>query len=319
MDKLHLLQFLREAGLSRILPQVERLLLPSIRLIAQASDDAQIPVGASKLGGLPDLPADIAWPQCKSMSPDETYFIDVQRQGGPLWFLLQVNLADTASMDSEAALPNTGMLYFFAALWKDGFPMDGITPDCWKVIYYDGKPSLLRRTPVPAIPEGLRNALELESYLSAEFQIKPCAFEFEQFYALPRTAIGNIGLNDLETEAVQSTLYDLTRGKSREPSHLLLGKAQEVQYDMEGLCESSQPENRHTWEEWHIMSSAEQRQYEVDMDAKGKENWRLLFQVDTDPDIGLEWQAYGRGYFWIRKEDLAARNFDRVCLVTQHT
>ncbi len=318
MNRQQVLERIHEAGLSRIADDVEALLKPSIRLIAHVSDDAQIPVGASKLGGLPDLPAHVAWPQCKSMSPDETYWIDVQRQGGPLWFLLQVNLTDTASMDSEATLPHAGMLYFFAALWKDGFPMDGITPDCWKVIYYDGDLTSLRRTPVPVIPEGLRNALELESYLSAEFQIKPCTFELEPYYALPAVALHSIGLDERETQIAYDKLYDLTHGKDKEATHLLLGNAQETQSDMGWECESAQPEYASVWDNWHNTSSAEHKQFYANMHNQG-EKWCLLLQMDNAPDIGLIWEGYGRGYFWIRKEDLAARNFDRVCLVTQHT
>ena len=39
------------------------LLRSAIRLDLQSADDATLPVGQSKLGGLPDLPDDMAWPQ----------------------------------------------------------------------------------------------------------------------------------------------------------------------------------------------------------------------------------------------------------------
>ena len=49
------------------------------------------------------------------------------------------------------------------------------------------------------------------------------------------------------------------------------------------------------------------------------ENWRLLLQLDTiqQGKFSLDFGDYGRVYFYIRTEDLAARRFDRVWLVLQ--
>ncbi|MDE6456092.1 MAG: DUF1963 domain-containing protein, partial [Dysosmobacter sp.] len=50
------------------------------------------------------------------------------------------------------------------------------------------------------------------------------------------------------------------------------------------------------------------------------EDWLLLFQLDSIQrgTFSLEFGDYGRIYFYIRKEDLAARRFDRVWLVLQY-
>lgn len=315
MNKQQLLERIHEAGLSRIAADVEALLKSSVRLAAHASDDAQIPVGASKLGGLPDLPADVAWPQCQDLSWGEGWWTKEQIQGGPLFFLLQLNMADVAHLDSEHALPDTGMLYFFAALWKDGFPNDGVEPDSWKVIYYDGERNLLRRTPAPPVSD----EMDIDTPLPLGEQIKPCTLVFEECYVLPRNALYSMGVTAEENDTVGPMLFDLTIGDEKESSHLLLGNAQEVQNAMQGQCETFHLDNEPTWEERQNMSSAELRQYYIRMEEQGERKWRLLLQVDTAPDIRLEWQEWGRGYFWIRSEDLAARNFDIVCLVMQHT
>ena len=49
------------------------------------------------------------------------------------------------------------------------------------------------------------------------------------------------------------------------------------------------------------------------------ENWQLLFQLDTVADNGFElmFGDCGRVYFYIPKEDLTARRFDRVWLILQ--
>jgi uncharacterized protein YwqG len=91
---------LRAAGLERLAEVAKRLTLPAIRIEPTMVDEDTIPLGASKLGGRPDLPPDMAWPE---------------RDGKPLGFLAQFNLAEVAPYDVEKALPPSGMLYFFYA------------------------------------------------------------------------------------------------------------------------------------------------------------------------------------------------------------
>ena len=49
------------------------------------------------------------------------------------------------------------------------------------------------------------------------------------------------------------------------------------------------------------------------------DRWVLLFQMGTveDDETELMYGDCGLIYFWIRKEDLAARNFDNVRLILQ--
>jgi len=61
-----------------------------------ASTGEDVPVGASKLGGVPDLPADLEWPAWG---------------GRPLDFLAQIDLAE---LEIETGLPKQGLLLFFA-------------------------------------------------------------------------------------------------------------------------------------------------------------------------------------------------------------
>lgn len=46
-------------------------------------------------------------------------------------------------------------------------------------------------------------------------------------------------------------------------------------------------------------------------------DWVQLLAVDTDDAANMMWGDMGRGYFMIRKQDLAARDFDAVWLVSQ--
>jgi len=45
--------------------------------------------------------------------------------------------------------------------------------------------------------------------------------------------------------------------------------------------------------------------------------WQLVLQIDSDIETGMEWGDMGRLFLCARKEDLAARRFDRCWMVMQ--
>ena len=47
------------------------------------------------------------------------------------------------------------------------------------------------------------------------------------------------------------------------------------------------------------------------------DDWQLLFQLDSDHLAGFEWADGGSLFFAIRRQDLAARRFDRCWLTLQ--
>ena len=75
--------------------------------VMNVGDD--VPVGASKIGGAPDLPEDLEWPAWKDR---------------PLDFLAQINLAEVAGFGLDTGLPQSGLLLFFA----DTLHCAGLTP-----------------------------------------------------------------------------------------------------------------------------------------------------------------------------------------------
>ena len=64
-------------------------------------------LGCSKMGGLPDLPEDIAWP------------VADDRDGEFAEFLMQINFADVPPIDAYD-LPETGHMWVFIASSDDG-------------------------------------------------------------------------------------------------------------------------------------------------------------------------------------------------------
>src|SRR5262245_29681 len=72
-----------EVGLSHEKATILSLCQPSIRLLLTEADDATIPIGTSKLGGLPDFPPEMQFPVYKDMA---------------ISFIGQINLAELAAI-----------------------------------------------------------------------------------------------------------------------------------------------------------------------------------------------------------------------------
>jgi uncharacterized protein YwqG len=87
-------------------------MLPSIRLVAQPANAADLPLGGCRIGGRPDLPRSMTWPRRSDAAGEdpEAWEPDLN---GPLQFILQVNLAVAAPFDVGHLLPTTGLLSFF--------------------------------------------------------------------------------------------------------------------------------------------------------------------------------------------------------------
>jgi uncharacterized protein YwqG len=49
----------------------------------------------------------------------------------------------------------------------------------------------------------------------------------------------------------------------------------------------------------------------------GAIDWTLLLQIDSDDRVGMMWGDVGMLYFWIRRQDLASRKFDKVWTILQ--
>jgi Domain of unknown function (DUF1963) len=91
------------------------------------SAESQIPIGASKFGGLPDVPFDFSIPH------DE--------RGVPCSFVAQIDLAQVSKFDAESLLPKTGLLSFFASEYDYSEGKINGNP----VFYFSEGASLLRR------------------------------------------------------------------------------------------------------------------------------------------------------------------------------
>lgn len=138
-----LLEEVASANLPELKDRVLRLARPALRMKKTEADDEEIPVGSSKLGGLPDLPPDFPWPpggDCHAIYNDDTGGTD--RLAG---FMAQVNFAEIADTQAAKDLPETGVLSFFCFQDIENDNPDAIGAKA--ILFPDSK--VLVRTPAP--------------------------------------------------------------------------------------------------------------------------------------------------------------------------
>jgi uncharacterized protein YwqG len=104
-------------GLKKLRTAIRKLARPAILLVTTKSTEAKIPPGATKIGGRPDLPEECDWP--------------AYRDGRPLAFLAQINLADVAKAGTPIkGLPSSGLLSVFSVWgWTEDGDFDPQTPE----------------------------------------------------------------------------------------------------------------------------------------------------------------------------------------------
>jgi len=259
--------------------------------------------GQSRLGGRPDVPRDFEWPRFQDKDDDSA---DANR---PLTFLAQVNLADATRYDTEGLLPTAGVLSFFYEMETQEWGFDPRDKGSARVFFFED-PATLRPASVPDdlddwFPDGqaisYRNMVDLPAWLG--FTELP--EEVRRTNPLPGP------LTDIEWED-----YDAMREEYGAPSEgddavttKLLGHPDVVQNPMEAECEM-------VTRGMADGAEGEEISQELRDDIeKASRDWTLLFQMGTDS--GLEFGDVGHINYWIKKQDLARRDFDKAWLILQ--
>lgn len=281
---------MKERGLSGYYDALAPLAKNAIRITLQELEEASLPVGASKFGGHPDLPAGIDW-----------FRMDVADI--PLSFIAQINFSEIASHDLERKLPEKGMLYFFYDCSADGMPwgFDPEDSDGWKVYFYDGDLSALSRAEAPEDLEEVDNGIL--------FGCAGLRFETAVELPSPESDLTN-GLDLPQDGETQDAWWEWSDEMTDDISNKLLGHADPVQNGMELECEYVTNQiNCGTPEGYQIAKSRG-----LDRNAA---RWNLLLQIDSNEEIGMMWGDMGRLYLWITEEDLKSRQFENCWLILQ--
>jgi uncharacterized protein YwqG len=268
-------------GVPHLVNGLRYALKPSIRMKASPQQEDEIPLGSSKLGGMPDLPLAWRWPQIRGIH---------------LPFIAQIRLSDVARYDIEGVLPRSGILSFF---YDSEMHQWEHANRCWDVHYYAGDLGQLRRGPIP--PDLLKRIWKRDRRTLAS-----CVVEFSNELTAPPfdsldTAQFDLDENYFDFLEAVEYFYN----ESLHPSiHRLLGHPDAIQNDMQLECQ--------------FMFENQVATYPPPEEVrKMARTWILLLQIDSDDHIKRDWGDNGRIYFWIRNDDLQRQNFERVRVILQ--
>lgn len=261
-------------------------------LKAHPIPEGELPLGASRLGGQPDLPADFEWPA---------------HEGEPLGFLGQFNLRDLGALPCAAALPAEGQLAFFYDWTREPWGFDPKDRTAARVVYVPGGP-LVRHL----LPAGL-----------ADFDY-PSPVTFEPLFTIPRLDAQAFDWQALGVDGDSIDWYELDEAlrelRPARPQHQLLGHPYRVQNPMETECQFASSGLYCGDETGYAKGAADAAL------VAGIGDWMLLYQCDSDDTeyddpnglgIGHMWGDCGLLYFWVRRQDVAQRDFARTWTILQ--
>lgn len=292
--------------------------LRAATLLRPRGVDESLPIGASRLGGQPDLPESVPWPswdgfierdrildaeRSTSMKkalaalgasvPDGALCIPRGCKPAPLSLLAQLNLTEIP--DGTGLLPEHGWLCFFYDAVQQPWGFEPRHRGAARVLYVEHDAGPLRRIePPPGV----------ERFVATTLQPEVTA-------TLPRWAY-QLGLG---SEQAENDLYNELFGNDADerPDHRLFGWPKQIQGDMDRECQLvTNGINCGSATRGHRSAKAKRLE-------AGINDWVMLLQIDSDGDTPPGW-AWGDGgcvYFWIRRQDLAARRFERAWAILQ--
>lgn len=241
----------------------------SIRLVSVPDGGAE--VGASRLGGHPDLPIDFEWPKPGRRA---------------LSFVAQLNLSQLQPYDTQQRLPTTGVLSFFYDI-RSAFRGKDTDPSKARVYWFSPSQRLEHRAPPKGVASWKQCGLRCFAELTLPFGRSSVA--------------GGLGVENY------FAFYAEARSLLREPNrdgdlHRVLGHPDAIQGDMT---------RRIVYE----LAKVDLRRPRAELEREARD-LELLLQVDSDANAEMMWGDLGRLFFWNRKNDLAAANFETVyCLL----
>ncbi|MFV0275568.1 MAG: DUF1963 domain-containing protein [Parahaliea sp.] len=331
-----------------VMELVTAAMVSSIAFVPLAGDSGP---GATRFGGVPDLPPAIVWPYHQDIDiarleamAGRSHREHIRSHAGaplPLSFVAQIDLAEARGLGSIASdLPGQGRLLFFydyaLGPWDDG-------PGVARVIWDQSEPAQLRAAVLPARLQALdsgaraayaaeiaRHGWEVEEDYNPGYIAPAVPMQLvEDWSLLSASAVESTGMAVLENTLVtepgdsetQISLYDLYIDFYPEDPNPVEQAFGYLGHRLLGYPEPEQDDPRYgpAFEDFLDGRAEDDRLRQVFFDQQRQRaaDWRLLLQVDIAR--WLQTGTEGTVYFLIRREDLRARRFDRVWAVYQQT
>jgi len=276
-------------------------------------------VGNCRIGGDPDLPPSISWPQTEN--------------GLYLNFVMQINLADLPPI-TDHPLPGQGMLYFFVE--SD----DSCTEVSSTLLFYDGDMSLLARVPSPDYSQ-----LVHEYYVDLEpHKIVPIVTIDLPEYGSDTFKMVEVVLENADPDTIAEKYCELLESLSWVDNGMLivsklLGHASEIDGDMrlhaclhkagqnvlihnhhkgldeiEILLQKAEQEKETLEIEYYrkVKESLAWFQRNKELLHKARREWIQLLKIDSNRSVDLSIWDSGSFNILIRKHDLYNNDFSNI-------
>ncbi|WDF78367.1 YwqG family protein [Mucilaginibacter sp. KACC 22773] len=264
-------------GLTQYLPAIIPHVQPRIDLTLAPVNENELTTGQSKVGGQPDLPESVMWP--------------ITEEGKPMSFIAQLNCRDFAGLDESGLLPAEGVIAFFYCADQAAWGFDPKDEQRFKVIYFNPTTDLKRRQFPGDLPE--------------ESQFNSNSIKAEKSLSIPRWREKVI--DDKISEDDFDNYAEVASGVDNQ----IFGYANYVQNPMELECQLVT----------NGLYCGNSSGYEDPQRAElenGINDWILLLQIGSEDDkTGMMWGDAGRLYYWIKKQDLKEKRFDKAWFILQ--
>jgi hypothetical protein len=292
----------------------------------RAGDEAEIALGATKIGGAPDLPAGISWPwrppypdherrvealqgfvgRMKEEGGFEDYIVSFERKvaedarwiaaAAPLTFIAQIDLAAiwrAGPIDPD--IPREGRLLFFYDTGKR--PEGNRTADITGArLIYDVTPAaaLIRAAPPPELMQ-----LKKEASFPAQRCVLSAAISPPSYLSLGWDACPMRGKS---RKAAENWWWEHT---DRNHDHRIGGHPIQIQgYDMQVQCAL-------------VSKGVSYGSRTAGVFKPAAKNWLLLVQIASDRSARMMWGDMGNLYVWIHRDALRARRFEEARVISQ--
>jgi len=284
IDQIGVRRLLKRVGLGHRSRELVPLASSAVRIRTTPAHGEPLSVGASRIGGRPDLASGSEWPTWNR---------------APLAFLAQLDVADLRRHLVASPLPSTGLLSFFYDADQKTWGFDPEDRESWRVLYHPDDTVLAPTEP----PAGLPRAA----------QFTTCSLTFEPTTTLPpgdQPDVVSLALEGWEWD-LYSELVGSVPDDDAEPMHQVFGHPAAIQNgDMALECQLVANGLHGSDPEIYDDSRAEGL-------GQGSRDWSLLLQLDSDEHAKMMWGDAGRLFFWARRDEIEAARFDRSWMILQ--
>jgi len=356
-NKAELEAALRAAGLGEWASRLAALARHSIIFVPGSIEDrAAAPIGASRLGGQPDLPPDVDWPARPPVDVEGTAgpvpgglllgprhwlrrlfrtqdwkrvsqqwegtrqaVSDVRNRAWPLSFVAQIDFAEVNAVHALDGFPSAGRLLLFCDPYD--WPW-GATEDQARVrVIFTEVPAerLQRRRPPQEFDEPSARQVMPTGYVFRPRVLCPTVWLLPPPLAFAEQPRAWAPPKWPAWSAYEQFWRDLY---ARHPK--TIGPRGEMIHQMGGTAFSIQHPVEAECVKFaeHSPRSSRRRRGDVHVHAPAGDlvrasDWQLVLQIDSDVEVGMEWGDVGRLYLCAPKYDLATARFDRSWMVMQ--